>query len=128
MIKRTIKPVAAALSPAPSAMFPNSSSAIGTRPGQSYRHPGFGGKPKIARGFADEIRRLLPRHQRRVIEHRLDLDETAQFARIGRLLGQTKPRQEKNTGRPASTSSKASPSRAIGRSKSSSVPAFVWTP
>ena len=54
---------------------------------QPHRHPGLGRNPKLARGLADEIRCLFTRHQRRVIEHRLDLDETAQFARIRRLLG-----------------------------------------
>ncbi len=47
------------------------------KPGQSDGHSRFGGNPKIARGPPDEIGRPLPRHQRRVIEHRLDLDETA---------------------------------------------------
>jgi Citrate synthase, C-terminal domain len=53
---------------------------------QSRCYPGLGGKPKIARGIADEIGCPFPRHHGRVIEHRLDLDETAQFARIRRLL------------------------------------------
>ncbi len=42
-----------------------------------------------------KLRRLFARHQGRVIEHRLDLDETAQFARIGACsLEQAAPGEE----------------------------------
>jgi hypothetical protein len=46
-IKRTIKAVAAALSPAPSAMVSNSSSAIGTRPVNLTVTPNLGESPRL---------------------------------------------------------------------------------
>ena len=47
MIKRTIKEVSAALSPAPSAILPNSSSAIGTRPVSRTVTPDMGESPSL---------------------------------------------------------------------------------
>ena len=72
-----------ALSNAPSATVPNSSSAIGTGTGKAHAHAIVGRKSQRSRGAADQFGRFGTRLQIAEIENGLHLDEATQISRDG---------------------------------------------
>ena len=58
------------------------------RSGQANARLIVGSKLEVGRSFADRIARRLTGLQRGKVEHRLDFDEMAKLARLGRLPGQ----------------------------------------